>query len=319
VTRADAPALEGGSSGNDRAPSGLLVIDKPAGMTSHDVVARVRRTLGTRTVGHAGTLDPMATGVLLVLVGEATKLSQFLTLEVKAYAAEVRFGRSTDSLDADGETVEERPLPEGGIAREDLEKALEEERSRTLQVPPAVSAIKVLGVRSHRLARRGEAPALPPRDVRVESLRLHAHGPDRATLEVTVSKGYYVRALARDLGERLGVPAHLGTLRRIRSGAFDIAEALPLPLPKDAPLLSLVEVARRCLPVRELTEVGSRRAAFGQPLLSEHFTGEPPPRAGPSAWLRPDGALVAVGSYHGDALRVLRGFGPRASAAPENG
>jgi tRNA pseudouridine55 synthase len=316
VTSADSPAREGGPSSRATAPSGLLVIDKPAGMTSHDVVARVRRTLGTRAVGHAGTLDPMATGVLLVLVGEATKLSQFLTLEEKAYAAEVRFGRSTDSLDADGETVEERALPPGGVPREALEQALSEERARTLQVPPAVSAIKVLGVRSHRLARRGEPPALESRAVRVESLVLRAHEADRVTLEVTVSKGYYVRALARDLGARLGVPAHLGALRRTRSGAFTAAEALPLPLPPGAPLLPLVEVARRCLPVRELTEEGSRRATLGQALLPEHFAAEVPPREGPSAWLRPDGALVAVGAYEGDALRVLRGFGPRSAPAP---
>jgi tRNA pseudouridine55 synthase len=317
VTGAAAPARDGGSGGKPSAPCGLLVIDKPAGMTSHDVVARVRRTLGTRTVGHAGTLDPMATGVLLVLVGEATKLSQFLTLEEKTYEAEVRFGRSTDSLDADGETVEERPLPPGGVTREALEEALAEERARTLQVPPAVSAIKVAGVRSHRLARRGEPPALEARTVRVESLLLRSRDADRATLEVAVSKGYYVRALARDLGERLGVPAHLGTLRRTRSGAFDIAEALPLPLAPGAALLPLVDVARRCLPVRELTEAGSRRAALGQALLPEHFAHEPPPCEGPSAWLRPDGALVAVGSYRGDALRVLRGFGPRSSPASE--
>jgi tRNA pseudouridine55 synthase len=151
--------------------------------------------------------------------------------------------------------------------------------------------------------------------VRIVSLVLHSHAADRATLEVAVSKGYYVRALARDLGERLGVPAHLGTLRRTRSGAFDIAEALSLPLPPGATPLPLVEVARRCLPVRELTEVGSRRATLGQALLPEHFLREPPPREGPSAWLRPDGTLVAVGSYKDDVLRVLRGFGPRAGSS----
>lgn len=286
-------------------------------MTSHDVVARVRRALGTRSVGHAGTLDPMATGVLLVLVGEATKLSQFLTLEEKSYVAEVRFGRSTTSFDADGETVDERPLPPGGVALDALERALAEERARTLQVPPAVSAIKVGGVRAHRLTRRGEAPALEPRAVRVLSLVAREHAPDRVTLELTVSKGYYVRSLARDLGERLGVPAHLGSLRRTRSGAFDVADAVPLPLPPDTPLLSVLDAARRCLPVRELTEAGGRRATLGQPLLPEHFSGEPPPRDGASAWVLPGGgALVAVGAYRGDELRVLRGFGPRTGAAP---
>lgn len=299
------------------APSGLLVLDKPAGMTSHDVVARVRRVLRTRTVGHAGTLDPMATGVLLVLVGEATKLSQFLTLEQKSYVAEVRFGRSTDSFDADGNTVEERPLPPGGVTAEALEQALVEERARTLQVPPAVSAIKIGGVRSHRLARRGEAPELEPRAIRVASLVLRDHAEDRATLALTVSKGYYVRSLARDLGERLGVPAHLAALRRTWSGAFEEGEALTLPLASDVTLLPVLEVARRCLPVRELTEAGGRRATLGQPLLPEHFAGEPPPRDGPSAWVLPGGeALVAVGAHQGDELRVLRGFGPRTAPPP---
>jgi tRNA pseudouridine55 synthase len=298
------------------APSGLLVIDKPAGMTSHDVVARVRRVLGTRTVGHAGTLDPMATGVLLILVGEATKLSQFLTLEEKSYLAEVRFGRSTDSLDADGSTVEESPLPAGGVSRDALERALEAERGRTLQVPPAVSAIKVAGVRSHRLARRGEAPEHEPRAVRVISMVLTGCAEDTATLELTVSKGYYVRALARDLGAALGIPAHLGTLRRTRSGGFDATEALPLPLPADATPVPVLEVARRCLPIHQLTDVGGRRATLGQTLLPEHFAGDPPSRERPSAWLSPDGTLVAVGEQRGEELRVLRGFGPRPGPAP---
>jgi tRNA pseudouridine55 synthase len=311
VTSADAPA-RGGTERAATPPSGVLVIDKPAGMTSHDVVFRVRRALGTRDVGHAGTLDPMATGVLLVLVGEATKLSQFLTLEEKSYLAEVRFGRSTTSFDADGDTVEEHPLPDEGIGLDLLERALDEERERTLQVPPAVSAIKVGGVRSHRLARRGAAPEHEPRVVRVVSLVLQSAERDRATLELSVSKGYYVRALARDLGTRLGVPAHLGTLRRTRSGAFDLSEALPLPLPPDATLLPVLDAARRCLPVCELTETGGRRASLGQPLLPEHFAAGSPPSEGPSAWVLPGGeSLVAVGAYRGGELRVLRGFGPR--------
>jgi tRNA pseudouridine55 synthase len=310
VSGAGGPAT-GGERGDASAPSGLLVVDKPAGMTSHDVVARVRRALRTRTVGHAGTLDPMATGVLLVLVGEATKLSQFLTLEEKTYVAEVRFGRSTDSLDADGETVEEASLPAGGVSAAALDAALEEERRRTLQVPPAVSAIKIGGVRAHRLARRGEAPELEARPVRVLSLERRAQDGVRAVLELTVSKGYYVRALARDLGARLGVPAHLGTLRRTRSGTFDVTEAVTLPLAPGTTPVPVLEVARRCLPVHVLDETGARRATLGQPLLPEHFADEPPPRDRPSAWLLPTGALVAVGAYQGDELRVLRGFGPR--------
>ena len=138
--------------------SGLYVVDKEGGMTSHTVVAKVRRALGTRDVGHAGTLDPMATGVLLVLVGEALKLARYLTLENKSYLAEVRFGRSTNTLDADGETVETGTIPEGALAAAAVHAALEIERARTLQVPPAVSAIKIDGVRAHRLTRRGTPP-----------------------------------------------------------------------------------------------------------------------------------------------------------------
>lgn len=288
---------------------GVYVVDKPPGLTSHTVVAGLRKRLGTRAVGHAGTLDPMATGVLLLLVGEATKLSGYLTLETKAYRAEVRLGLATDTLDTDGRVLEERALPPGGLDEGAILAALSAERARTLQTPPAVSAIQVGGERAHRLARRGEAPELPPRPVRVERLELGSVEGDRFELEVTVSKGYYVRALARDLGERLGVPACLSALRRTQSGGFTLAEAWPWPLPEHASPLSLRAATERCLTTVPLTPEGARRARLGQRLSREHFAVEPP-APGPSAWLA-DEALVAIGEADADAYRVLRGFGPR--------
>jgi tRNA pseudouridine55 synthase len=288
---------------------GVFVVDKPAGCTSHTVVARLRKQLGTRAVGHAGTLDPMATGVLLLLVGEGTKLSPYLSLETKAYRAEVLFGRTTDTLDTDGKVIDERPVPPGTLAPERLESALGAERERTAQVPPAVSAIQVGGVRAHRLARRGEAPELPPRPVRVDTLRLLATRGERIELEVRAAKGYYVRALARDLGEHLGVPACLSALRRTESGAFTLAEALAWPLPAGSEPLSLGAAARRCLPTASLNPEGVRKSRLGQALASGHFL-LAPAGEGPHAWL--DGEeLVAVGVWRDDAYRVLRGFGPR--------
>jgi tRNA pseudouridine55 synthase len=287
---------------------GVLVVDKPQGLTSHAVVAGARRRLGTRAVGHAGTLDPMATGVLLLLVGEATKLSAYLTLESKAYLAEVSFGRSTDSLDADGETLEERPVPPGTLTPEAVAAALAAERERIEQIPPAVSAIQVDGERSHRLARRGTPPVLPPRPVRVRALTLTSLGEDRLTLEVAVSKGYYVRSLARDLGERLGVPAHLSALRRTQSGDFSLGEAHPWPLPPgELTLLGVADAARRCLPTAELSAAGAARARLGQTLGDEHFL-TPPASERPVAWLESPNTLVAIGSRQAEGHRVLRGF-----------
>src|SRR5262245_57285998 len=184
-------------------PDGLLVVDKPKGPTSHDIVARARRLFSTRAVGHAGTLDPMATGVLVLLFGEALKLSAYLTLEEKTYVAKVSFGSTTDTLDADGKVTSSEPLAPSTLDAERVEVALEAERARTSQVPPAVSSIKVGGERAHRLARRGETPSLEPRPVRVQRLSLLARNEDSLELEVTASKGYYVRSLARDLGEAL--------------------------------------------------------------------------------------------------------------------
>lgn len=284
---------------------GVLVVDKPAGKTSHDVVAEARRLLSTRAVGHAGTLDPMATGVLLLLVGEATKLSPFLTAEDKRYRAVLSFGRSTDTLDAEGATLEERPVR--SIERAALERAIEAERRRTEQVPPAFSAIKVDGERAHRLSRQGRPPELAPRPVQVQALDLESLDETSATLVLTVSKGYFVRSLARDLCAALGVPGHLSALRRLQSGAFGIEEAVPWPPSSPPAPMPLAEAAARCLPARRLLPDSVPLARQGKKLGERHF--EPPaPGEGLSAWLDPSGELVAIGQREGDLYRVTRGF-----------
>jgi tRNA pseudouridine55 synthase len=294
---------------------GVLILDKPSGLTSHDVVQRIRRLARTSRVGHAGTLDPMATGVLVVMVGEATKLGPYLTAEDKRYLAEVSLGRSTDTLDAEGRLVAEAPLPPEWATRRDelVEEALALERARTSQVPPAFSAISVDGVRAHALARRGEAPTLEARPVEVRALRcLGASDAGRLSLEVSTSRGYYVRSLARDLGLALGCPAHLSSLRRVASGAFVIDDAMALDAHLDADtwaarLLAPPEAARRAMPVATLLTDAVLRARQGKHLGDHEFV-SPAPEATPAAWLSPDGSIVAVGVREAASHRVLRGF-----------
>jgi tRNA pseudouridine55 synthase len=301
---------------------GVLLVDKPRGRSSHDVVGALRRALGTRAVGHAGTLDPMATGLLVALVGEATRLSPFLSGARKRYRARVRLGVGTDSLDADGRETARRPLdaplrealagapPERPPAT--LARALEAERARREQVPPEVSALHVDGVRAYERARRGEALDLPARPVDVGEARLV--GVDASDLEfpeieieLEVSKGYYVRAFARDLGAALGAPAHLTALRRLASGGFSVDEALPLEPPSAlaAALVPTARALRRAMAPAELTAEGARRARQGKALGPEHFLAAPP--EGLSAWFVGD-EIVAVGEARGGEARVVRGF-----------
>ncbi len=290
--------------------SGVLVVDKPSGKTSHDVVAQARRAFGERAVGHAGTLDPMATGVLLLLFGEACKLSDHLSGQDKTYRAVVRFGSATDSLDADGDVTLEQTLADGWLSAAALAQALELELGRSEQIPPAVSAIHDRGVRAHVRARRGETPVLAARPVRLHALSVLGFDARQAELELTVSKGYYVRSFARDLGISLGVPAHLGALRRVRSGAFSVNEACPWPPATEVPpLLSLVDSARRALPATTLSDEGVVFARQGKRLLAEHA--QPSELERVSAWFAPDGSLVALGKSAADGgHQVVRGFVP---------
>ena len=290
---------------------GVLVIDKPSGPTSHDIVRAARRLYETREVGHAGTLDPPATGVLVLLFGEACKLSSYVTGQAKTYRAEISFGRSTDTLDQLGKTTEERPLPDGGLTAEALERALAAERSRELQEPPSVSAIRVAGVRAHEAARRRQPLDLPPRPVQVHELVWVGSTAHTIGLELRVSKGYYVRALARDLGAHLGVPAHLSSLRRLSSGGFTLESAVAWPLEEPKPLLSLADAARLALATTVLTAEGVHHARQGKRLRNEHFADRAPETL--SAWLGPDEELVAIGCPFGtEQFRVVRGFVQRA-------
>jgi len=289
---------------------GVLIVDKPGKATSHDVVAQARRVFGTREVGHAGTLDPMATGVLLLLFGEATKLSQFLTRDRKRYRATVCLGRATDTLDADGRTTEEVALAPEQLSEALIDSALATEKARRLQVPPAVSAIKVDGRRSYALARAGNAPELPEREIHVEHLLLLGRSEHELVLEVEASKGYYVRALARDLGASLGLPAHLSALRRLASGSFELSDAASWPLDPTLPLLPTADAARRALPSAILNSNGERRARLGQALEPADFV-EPAqvPLLETVAWFGSSGALIALGEERNPGeFRVVRGF-----------
>lgn len=264
---------------------GLLVVDKPAGWTSHQVVGRLRRLLGTRKVGHAGTLDPMATGLLLVGAGRATRLLGHLALTDKSYAATIRLGEATTTDDAEGELIQAHGAD--GLQQPEIESAMAAYRGRISQVPSSVSAIKVNGQRAYARVRAGEQVDLAAREVTVSRfaiLRIRSaegHRPDGGTVptpctdvevEVDCSSGTYIRALARDLGRDLGVGGHLTALRRTRVGPFTLdephlaAEDLELPSGSPVPLLGLAAVARRCFPVVDLDEAAAAGVRHGRAL-----------------------------------------------------
>jgi tRNA pseudouridine55 synthase len=300
-------------------PSGVLIIDKPRGPTSHDVVARVRRALKTRHVGHAGTLDPMATGVLVVAVGEGTKLVPWLTADDKTYEATVRLGIGTDTLDADGKETARAAVPDEvvraiatGSSSSMLEAAIATERARTAQIPPAFSAIRIGGERAHELAREGRLvdEELPERPVEVRALEIVGGRVEGEVIELCVrveaAKGYFVRSLARDLARDLGTLGHLTALRRVRSGAFGLTDAIALEAVSSDALLSVSQAACRALPVTVLDGAGVRAVSYGQRVTPEQMTN---PHRVPSAWVDGSSRLVAVGESHEDGTgRVLRGF-----------
>jgi tRNA pseudouridine55 synthase len=274
-------------------PEGLLLVDKPSGWTSHDVVARIRRVCGTRRVGHAGTLDPMATGVLVLGVGRATKLLTFLVGCDKGYAATVRLGQSTVTDDAEGDVVASADA--AGMSRAALDAAVTRLTGEIQQVPSSVSAIKIDGQRSYARVRSGKAVQLAARPVTVSRFTVLDVRPAGACVdvdvEVEVSSGTYVRALARDLGTALGVGGHLTALRRTRVGRFGIGDAVPLAtLEPDGPvpLLPMGEAARAQFPVHELTAEEAAAVGFGRRIPAAR-EGEPVVAA-----LAPDGSLVAM-------------------------
>jgi tRNA pseudouridine55 synthase len=230
---------------------GVLLVDKPPGLTSHDVVDRLRRHFGFKKVGHCGTLDPAATGLLLIVLERATKLQQHLMADDKTYEGTMRLGIETDSQDADGEVIAERPVPVFTLA--ELETVFTKFRGDLQQVPPMVSAIKHEGQPLYKLARKGKTVERKPRVVHIYDLRiLHFESP-LVGFRVTCTKGTYIRTLCADIGGALGCGAHLASLRRSRSGRFDLKDATPLDellqlnrnqlLPLIIPILKLVKVA----------------------------------------------------------------------------
>jgi tRNA pseudouridine55 synthase len=261
----------------------------------------------------------MASGVLLVLLGEATKLSGALTLERKSYIATVVFGSSTDSDDAQGRVLETIELAPGVISDSALQVALAVERSKVSQIPPVVTAIKQDGVAAHKRLRQGLSVDVKPRDVEVFELRVLERTETAVSLFVSVSKGYYVRALARDLGSHLGVPSHLASLRRVSSGDFCIDEAVAWPPASPPELLSMVDAVKRTIPWYRLTNEGVARARVGKHLDAEHIELRPSKSLPPyttSAWLSPDDKLVALGQFDDNGIgRVQRGFSDPTAAA----
>jgi tRNA pseudouridine55 synthase len=260
----------------------------------------------------------MATGVLVLLFGEATKLSDVATFTDKKYVAELCFGRSTDSHDADGKTTEERADGLAGFDEAALRAALAIEKQRELQQPPVVSALKVAGQRAYRLSRAGKPPELAARPMRVHSLELVAWSTRSASLELLVSKGYYVRALVRDIALTLGIPAHLSGLRRLQSGSFSLTEACSWPPSEQlGQLIPLPVVLPRLLPTLRLTGDGILRARRGQTLTTADFLDAPepgqtegnsPPAPTLWAWTDRDGTPIALGQRHEKGFRVRRGF-----------
>lgn len=274
---------------------GVLLVDKPIGLTSHDVVNRIRRALGTRRVGHAGTLDPLATGVLVVAIGPATRFLQYLPLEPKEYVAEVAFGRSTTSFDAEGDTTAEVEVPDDLDER--IAAALPSFLGLIEQIPPMFSAVKVGGQPLYKAARRGEEVERPSRRVHIATFETIASEGHGRTMRIVCSGGTYVRTLAHDLGTAIGVPAHLSGLRRTGVGRFREESTIPLA---EVSAKHLHPLAEALDPMQRLMlDPGEIRAVReGKALRREE------PLTGPFAALCDmRGRVVSVARVEGDVLR----------------
>jgi tRNA pseudouridine55 synthase len=321
-------------------PSGLVIVDKPGGMTSHDVVARVRRLAHTRRVGHAGTLDPMATGVLVIGIEKATRLLGHLMLTEKTYAATIRLGQSTTTDDAEGEPVGGSPA--AGVSGRALNEEIARLTGDILQVPSSVSAIKVNGQRAYKLTRAGEAPELAARPVTVHEFLILGVAAAGDFLDVDAvircSSGTYVRALARDLGAALGTGGHLTALRRTAVGPYTLAQArtldelegqhqnqpserVPLTLGEEAvpAVIPLADAAAAAFPRLDLTDDEARRLAHGARLSTGSVASssasieaksaiEPAGQETPIAAFGPEGSLVALVTADAGQLRSLAVF-----------
>jgi tRNA pseudouridine55 synthase len=289
--------------------SGWLVVDKPAGITSTAVVNKVRWALGAQKAGHAGTLDPAATGVLAIALGEATKTVPFVTDALKCYRFTVRLGQATNTDDAEGEVIAESPLRPTDA---EIAAALAAFEGDILQVPPQFSAVKIDGERAYARAREGEEMDIAARPLWVESLGLIARpDPDHAELEMVCGKGGYVRSIARDLGRALGCQGHVASLRRVWSGPFDAADGITLARVEDLALTEALEALLRPLeeglsdlPEVRCTAEAAARLRNGNPapvIASEAEYGD-------LAWASFGGRAVAVGSYRSGELHPSRVF-----------
>jgi tRNA pseudouridine55 synthase len=269
--------------------SGLVIVDKPAGVTSHDVVSRVRRLAGTRKVGHAGTLDPMATGVLVLGVNRATRLLGHLTLTEKAYDGTIRLGASTTTDDAEGEVISTAGT--GDLDEAQIRSALAAFVGDIQQVPTTVSAIKVDGRRAYERVRQGEEVQLAARPVTIHALDVHQVRPTGAGIEVDVSvrcsSGTYIRAIARDLGTELGVGGHLGALRRTAVGPFALEDAHTLEqVAEELTIMPIAEAARTCFASRDLGQAQAGDVRHGRQIDAD--------LDGLTALFAPDGEFLAL-------------------------
>ena len=281
--------------------SGILNIDKPRGWTSHDVVAKVRRLTGQRRVGHAGTLDPLATGVLLICIGQATRVAEYLMAGQKRYRATLRLGISTDTYDADGQVT--RDAGTVNVSRQDVEDALAAFVGEIEQVPPMYSALKRGGQPLYKLARRGETVERRPRRVTIESLQVVDWSPPEVTLEIVCSPGTYIRSLAHDLGERLGCGAHVTALRRLASGRFTLEDAISLGTLAEA--VAAGEWTHLLLPLdTALLDFQAVTVDAGDAQRLRHGQAIPcavPPATALGRAYGPDGRLIAVIAYDPEA------------------
>lgn len=294
---------------------GLLLVDKPEGMTSFDVVARLRGLFRTRRIGHTGTLDPMATGLMAVLLGQATKLSPFITATRKAYTATVRLGVTTDTFDADGQVTFEAPHDTvEGLTQDDILTALDHFKGRITQRPPAFSAIKVDGERLYERARRGEDVVVPERNVEVYTLDSIRWETPEVEFSIECSKGTYIRSVAHDLGQRLAVGGHLCALRRTAVGMFSIDDAWTLDALDELPqerrqgVLQSMRDAVVHLPALYLSAEQVIKVRHGQRFMVD-FPPAPLIQA-----VSPDKKLVAIVEVTEQGeLQVVRGIPPEAS------
>lgn len=293
---------------------GVLLVDKSRGPTSHDVVARLRRILGQRTIGHAGTLDPMATGLLVIGLGEGTKLLTALTDDDKAYEATLRLGIATDTLDAEGQVVATCDVPRG-LDRDAVQRVADGFLGPHAQVAPAYSAIKRGGVPLHERARRGEEIELPVRDVVLHEVVVHEVTDGDVRLSLRCAKGFYVRSFARDLAERLGTVGHLVALRRTASGTLRIEDAvaydaLLAPGGRELAVAGMRSLVQACagLPQVVLGEGPRADATHGRPVRRSDVVVPDLPLGTRVALLSPRPSLVALATVEADVLRIARGF-----------